>query len=75
MNWVSIIAGALKAIPQIADGLKLINENIIKLGDAKTEFQINNIKRDLDEVIAKVKATEDRDKLLDLAKRLNNLRV
>lgn len=75
MNWVSVIFSAFKAIPDIVQGIKLINENIIKIGDARTEAKIDSIKGEMDEALARIKKTEDRKELLDLVERLNKLRV
>jgi hypothetical protein len=45
------------------------------MGDLYTETKINNIEREIDEVVARVKNEEDRERLLDLAKRLNSARL
>ena len=41
----------------------------------RTETKINNIKREIDDVIGKIKDEDDRDRLLELARQLNSARL
>jgi len=75
MGFFSTLTASLKAVSEIADAIKLLDSTLKNIGDLRTEAKINNIKRELDEIIDKVKETEDRQKLLELAERLNSNRL
>lgn len=75
MTWLNGIAAVVRAIPEIANSLRLINESLIKLGDIRTEIKINKLEQELNTAITRIKDAKTDAELLDLAKRINNLRL
>lgn len=75
MTWITGIAAAIWAIPEIAKSLKLINKSLVRLGDARTEMKIRKLEQDLNNAITRIKDAETDAELLELAKRINSLRL
>ena len=61
---------ALKAIPALVDGLKEIKQSILYIADNKTESKMAEIKSEMRAELEAIKASEDRD---DILQRIDNL--
>lgn len=66
---------ALKAIPEIAQAFREFVSLYKQFQEQRIEKKYGDIKRELNELSKKVKDTDDREKLLDLVKRINNNRM
>ena len=75
MSFAATLVGGFKSLSEISKTLSEINKSLVYLGDVRTDAKINNIKNKLDEIEARVKNEEDRNRLLDLAKQLTSARM
>lgn len=71
MGWGEIIKAAIIALPKIVDEFKALRLEIKAMQNAATDRRIDEIQREVSEIITKVKHEEDRQKLLDLVRDLN----
>lgn len=62
---------ALKAIPAIVDGLKELKQSIIYLQDSNTQRQVDMFKQEMRKELEGIKATGDRDEILNRIHALN----
>ena len=62
----------LEAIPKLVSAVELLASEVNKLRERRVDIKIEAAKAEINEVIANIKSTEDRDALLKLVKRLND---
>jgi len=66
------IMAAIKAIPALVDGLKEIKQSILYLSDNRTDSKMAEIKAEMRKELETIKATDDREKMLELIHNLNS---
>ena len=66
---------ALKAIPEVVMMLREISSELKKYRLLRTDRVFNEIKEDINVLTRQVKDEKDRNKLLDIVKRINNTRL
>lgn len=63
---------ALRAIPAIVDGIKELKQSILYLADNRTESRMSEIKTEMRKELEAIKATDDREEMLQLIHNLNS---
>jgi len=63
---------ALRAIPAIVDGIKELKQSILYLADNRTESKMSEIKTEMRKELEAIKATDDREEMLQLIHKLNS---
>ena len=63
---------AIKAIPALVDGLKEIKQSILYLSDNRTDSKMTEIKAEMRIELEAIKATENRDEILERISALNS---
>lgn len=66
---------ALKAIPEVVMMLREISSELKKYRLLRTDRVFNEIKEEINVLTRQVKDETDRNKLLDIVKRINNTRL
>lgn len=74
MGWSAALLAALKALPELVSAVKELHSTYINVANSISNSRIDSIQAEVNEILAKVKQEDDRDKLLELARRLNDAR-
>lgn len=72
--WGPAIIGFLKALPELVSALREFMGVLKHMQNAQTDRKIEGIQAEVNAVLAKVRHEDDRHKLLELARTLNDAR-
>lgn len=72
--WGVAVLGFLKALPGLVGSLRDLIDTLKQMQNNQTDARINKIQEEVSTILAKVRHEEDRQKLLELVRALNDAR-